>query len=263
MIETCLLKSLSLTMAAAAAGVACTVFPTPVRYDTLSPGVVVVTHASQADSSQRDTVVISRYAEMKAHVEALLAESGLVFIGRIDSTITIPPDSDSVPALSPDPIDLSTEWDTASFASELYLHLRIDTVMQGTLPGKSFWVHARQNITTCDNIHPTGKSFLNASNGMTRLSDIKVRLEPSGYSPPPPSAHWFDGRYLTSPDHPGLRLDITELYPDYPATSIRSPRSPRSPGDGAGSWGGRAYLPNGRQVPNAPDGQKIPVPVFR
>lgn len=258
-----MLKMVALTAAwGAVAGFACTITPTPVRYDTVSPDVVAVTTAVTGEPSHRDTILVSRRDAFVSHVQNMIEANTHVFIGRIDSIIQGAPGHDTVPpGLVPD-LELSSYADTVSFASRYYLRFRVDTLMKGTLPGKTFWVRTRAALTTCDLSYQAmkGRVFLNASTGFTDLSDLKldVSWEAIAYTPSFPSAHWFDGRYLLSPDFPGLRLDITEVYPDYPATSVRH-RAGAVP-----AWRpeGKAYLPDGRAAPSGPD-RKIPVPVLK
>jgi hypothetical protein len=260
-----MLKSFALTVAlGAGAASACTIFSTAVRYDTISPGVVAITYGSEVNPGVRDTVRISRHSEFKAHIQSLVGANALVFIGAIDSMIQTPPGVDTViPGLTPD-LDLSSQFDTMPYNTSLYMRFRIDTLMQGALPGKMFWVRTRYVQTMCDGSYLGFKNrvFLNASDNLMQLSDLKLdaSLAMYLYSPPFPSAHWFDGRYLVSPNFPGLRLDITELYPDYPATSVYRRNVPMSPL----KLDGKAYRPDGRVAPENPElPRKSPVPVFR
>src|SRR5690606_38768049 len=133
-------------------------------------------------------------------------------------------DKDTVPpGLVPD-LDLASSTDTLPLSFRLYMRFHIDTLMKGALPGKTFWIRTRVALSSCDGSYQglKNRAFLNASSGFMNLADLKlnISLSTGAYSPPFPSSHWFDGRYLVAPDFPGLRLDITELYPDYPATSV-------------------------------------------
>jgi hypothetical protein len=129
------------------------------------------------------------------------------------------------------------------------IRLQIDTVLRGTFPSsqRPVWLKVYGGAATCTVPFSQylGKSFFNASSGFSTASDLHVAFEVFPWWDPYPDAHWFDGRYLVSPEFPGLKLDITDLFPDYPAVGIvrhTMPAVPFKPD-------GRGYRPDGRIVP--------------
>lgn len=179
--------------------------------------------------------------QLRSHYQGLLQDSALVFLGRIDSVIQLPAGDTSNPV---------TPWrrltrDSTAPANRFfrfYARIRIDSLLRGSLPHPSFWIEGeRPEACSFKWEDFQGKTFLNSSSGLSKMTDLKLdlggRTLPTGY--------WFDGRYLTTPPFYGVRLDITEVMPDYPATSLLMTRSKRFR---QGTPAGASYQPDGRRV---------------
>ena len=252
-------KSIVLTMLfAAGMSQACSFLFSQVRFDTLSPGEVRAVQATQTTNIMTmqpewryDTLGVYRLVDFRASLEADLRDSALIFIGRVD---TIAYDT----TFAPTPLVVLGPSD--DFPSRpFYARLIVDSLFKGSLPAKIFWVKARMPSHSCAFSWRTGRAFLNVSNKLEITSDIKQpTTDPGPRGHYIGTAQWFDGRYIVSPKFPGLRLDITELYPDYPATSVvprrLPPLAPLRPD-------GMIYRPDGRV---APEGKSsFPLPVLR
>jgi hypothetical protein len=259
-----MLKSIFISlMLLVGSGFGCTIFYTTVRYDTLSPEIVAVTAASNGPSG-RDTLLISRKPEMKSYFQSLFADSSLVFIGAIDSLIQQVPGKDTViPGLVP-AIVFAPDDTMPQSRTTLYFRLRIDTLIRGTLPSKSFWVKAGYVQSLCGFGYGgyNNRVFLNASASFSKLSDLKVSTQLdkfAGMLPSPATAHYFDGRYLVARNFPGLKLDITEVLPTYPATGILRRGVPWRPANVSG----KTYQPDGRRVQGVNTPRKTPLPLLK
>lgn len=176
--------------------------------------------------------------QLRSHYQGLLQDSALVFLGRIDSVIQLPAGDTSSPLT---PWKRLTRDSTVSGKRffRFYAHLRIDSLLRGSLPYSSFWIEG-ERPEACPFAWRDfqDKAFLNASSGLSSMTDLKLdlgmRTLPMGY--------WFDGRYLSTPPFYGVKLDITEVMPDYPATGIlRQRKVSKSP-----DRGGKSFLPDGR-----------------
>lgn len=198
-----------------------------------------------------------RQADLKTHLEGVFRDSSLVFIGRIDTL-----NHDSTATLEP-LIVLAPHFPGTGFGDiRVRARVRVDTLLKGSLPGKSFWIQTHYwNSGLCGTTwnHLVGQRFLNASTGLVGAADIKL---PYGLTAAfRPSASWFDGRYLVAPEFPGLRQDITEILPEYPATGLlvsRNPKSRTHPADG------KLYRPDGRAVPaSSPARRKPSAPLLK
>ena len=243
-----------------AAGIsqACSFLWSEVRFDTLSPGVVRAVQSTETTDIRtmqpvwrHDTLGVYRQSDFRASLQADLRDSALVFIGRVD-TIVYDTGFTPTPLIELGPSDAFSSW-------PFHARLTIDSLLKGTLPAKTFWVKAHLPTHSCAFSWRTKRAFLNVSNKLELTSDIKQpTTDPGPRGHYIATAQWFDGRYIVSPKFPGLRLDITELYPDYPATNVtprRLPPAPLRPD-------GKLYRPDGRSV--GPDAaSKSPVPLLR
>jgi hypothetical protein len=241
-------------------GYACTLPNASYRLDTVSPGVTRVVQTNYSGYMPNQTVTGTQVhgpylqADLKAYLTAILRDSALVFLARIDSIVP-----DSIP-VAPQ-IALTPLYDgQGAVHAWVRVRVRVDSLLRGTLPHRTFWIRSHiLNSAMCgggDWTHFLGRTFLNASGEFSSLGNLKLPYFSSYIFGP---AHWFDGRYLVAPEFPGLRLDITELYPDYPATGIVQRTAPLVPG----KPGVKAYLPDGRVVPAAKSGRKTPLPVLK
>jgi hypothetical protein len=257
-----MLKSFALTVVLGmGVGFACTIPNASYRLDTLSPGTTRVVQTNYSGYIPNQTVVGEQVhgpylqADLKAYLTAILRDSALVFIARVDSIV---PDSTPVaPEIALTPL---YDGPGAVFAW-VRVRVRVDSLLRGTLPHRTFWVRSHiLNSAMCGGGNWTGflgKPFLNASGEFSTLGNLKLPYFQSIFLN---HAHWFDGRYLVAPNFPGLRLDITELYPDYPATSVYRRGVPVIPL----RLDGKAYRPDGRTVPEGTgEDRKSPVPILR
>jgi hypothetical protein len=229
------------------------------RYDTLETGALRLIRTQNMGSTQNpfvrvDTVGVYHPSDLQAKLRASLQDSALVFIGRFDSLI---------PGNSPAPAPL-LELDTApaSVYYTAYYRLRIDTVLRGTFPHATpIWIKLNEGAGSCTvsfPLHLNGR-FLNASSGFATRADLKMKFDPfPGYSPFP-LANWFSGRYLYDPAYPNvMRVDITQILADYPATGIAPRRLPFARAKPTA----KTWLPDGREAKGL-DARKNPVPVLR
>jgi hypothetical protein len=253
-----MLKSFALTVAlGAGAAPACTGFTYHLKSEELEPGVYRVLRGSGSFAlpgapQEYETIGIARLSDFKTYLEVIISNHSLVFIGAIDSVIGNGMQDPVVPGLVP-------HFTLAPLMSVgVYARIQVDTILKGTLPANPFWILANPVRSSCHgNFHKTGK-FLNFSNKLDSLSDLKVSTL-ANFCANCPTAHWFDGRYLRSPEFPVLALDITQLYPDYPATSVHRRSVPVIPL----RLDGKAYRPDGRTVPAAKAGRKTALPLLR
>jgi hypothetical protein len=233
------------------------------RGEEIEPGVFQVFRgqgllASPGGDPPLEPVGISRVSDFKTHVANLIASNELVFIGAIDSIIGDGLTSASAPGLVPDVV-LAPEYAAQTYGI-FYARLKVDTLIKGSLPSRHFWFKGYGYGSSCNvpmHVYKAGR-FLNFSNTFDKMTDLKLPKY-SSFCSNCPVAHWFDGRYLRSPDFPVLRLDITEIYPTYPATGILRRGVPwrRSAGSG------KAYQPDGRRVEETKMGHKTPLPVLK
>ncbi|MCD6024025.1 MAG: hypothetical protein K0Q91_941 [Fibrobacteria bacterium] len=260
-----LLKSFAAVLAfGIGASQACSFVDARIRYDTLETGVVrVVRILSYVDVRYEqvttyDTLGISRITDFRSYFASALQDSSLVFIASLDSVLEFRNAGDTVVAgISPAFVLRDTSYMAGRWP--FFARVRVDTVFRGTLPS-TFWIRGATQGTSCDAglAGLRHKPFLNISNGLQKPSDLKLPTYMTPYHNLP-TAHWFDGRYLVSPVFPGIRLDITEVLPTYPATGIlRRPSPTRSVAPG-----GKAYQPDGRRVEEAKTGRKVPVPLLK
>ena len=244
---------------------ACSFVYSQIRYDTLETGVVRVVRITSGENVRHEyvttynTLGISRTSVFQDKLRSYLQDSSLVFIGTIDSVIQFHDAADTVvPGISPAFILRASDgatWERWPF----FARIRVDTVLKGTLPSQ-FWIRSSQSGTSCDisvSAH-RGKRFLNVSNGLLKPSDLKVPTFMNPYNNFP-TAHWFDGRYLVSPDFPGIRLDITDVLPTYPATSVLRRGVPWRPTN----ISGQTYQPDGRRVQGVNTPRKTPLPLLK
>lgn len=238
---------------------ACSFLPSEIRFDTVSPGVVRTVRIMQwtdpmLNTVERiDTLGVAHITDFRSRMASAFQDSSLVFFGRIDTLVY-----DT--SFKPTPLVLLAKAD--SFPSWPFLaRISVDTLFKGTLPAQRFWVRGFLPSHSCTYSWRTGRTFLNVSNGLKIVSDIKMpTVDPGPSESWIPTAHWFDGRYLVSPDFPGLRLDITELHPQYPATGILAPRTRLSPL----RPDGKQWTPDGRVVPvTEPLRRKTPAPLLK
>lgn len=247
-------------IAAALEAPACSAGDTPeYRYETLEGGAQRLVRTVNMGSAQNplmrtDTVGVYRPSDLEARLRGFLQDSALVFIGRFDSL-----SRDSVNIPSP-----LVALDTLPFSPSYtaYYRLQVDTVLRGVFPHpRTVWVRLREGAGSCTvpfNLH-LNRSFLNASSGFSIRPHLKMTFDPFPSYDPFPEAFWFTGRYLYDPTFPdGLRLDITRVLADYPATSI----TPRRPAFARPATSGRTYLPNGRASALG-QGRKPAMPLLR
>jgi hypothetical protein len=243
------------------AGYACSPLNASFRLETPSPGVTQVVQTNYSGYMPNQTVASTQVhgpylqADLKAYLTTVLRDSALVFLARIDSIVP-----DSIP-VAPQ-IALTPLYDgQGAVHAWVRVRVRVDSLLRGTLPHRTFWIRSHiLNSAMCGGGNWTGflrRPFLNASGEFSSVGNLKLPyFQSSIYN----AAHWFDGRYLVAPEFPGLRLDITELYPDYPATGIIARHSePIVPLKQVG----RAYLPDGRVVPAAQSGRKTSLPILK
>lgn len=222
------------------------------RYDTLQNGAIQMLAPSGAG---HDIVGVYHPSALRAKLEASLRDSGLVFVARFDSLIHGPD------VEAPQPLLKLDTFPVESFYTAYY-RLQIDTVLRGVFPhARPLWIRVHEGAGTCTIPFRfyLNKPFLNASNAFAARSDLRMYIDPfPGYSAFP-MASWFDGRYLQHPGFPSvMRLDITRILTDYPATSITS----RRPAFARPATSGRTYLPDGRA--SAPgQGRKPAMPLLR
>ena len=246
------------------------------RYDTLQNGTVVLTwennvipkSAALSKAFVRDTIAVSTPSAFKAFLQASVLDSGLVFVGRIDSVIERQnsdpnsvgsPTGDTVVAgltvsLTLNPFDTTVQ---GSRNYPFYARLRIDTVARGILPSKSFWIKGYRSPGCPVSYNQyKDKRFLNLSGGLASMKDLKIPLTYSRYlmdSDIIPDAHWLTAQYLVSPKFPGLRIDIREVIPAY-VVGIKGRPIVRAPQKAEG----KSYLPDGRYIPTGEIGAKVP-----
>jgi hypothetical protein len=222
------------------------------------PGVfnVLRGYGWPASGASLETIGTSTIAEFKAHVGNIMASNSLVFIGAIDSIIGDGRTSASAPGLVPD-IVLAPPHPGQTYGV-FYARLKIDTLFKGSLPSKHFWFQGYGYGSSCAVYLPFWKAgkFMNFSNGLDSMTHLRLPKFES-FCSNCPTAHWFDGRYLSSPDFPVLKLDITSIYPTYPATGILRPKAPAR----FGAPTGKAYHPDGRRI-EGPTGRKTPAPLL-
>ncbi len=260
-----MIKSIFITLAfCVGIGQACSFVYSQIRYDTLEAGVVRVVRITSGENVRHeyvttyDTLGISRTSAFQEKLRSYLQDSTLVFIGTIDSVLQFQSAGDTVVSgISPTFVLRASQTDNERWP--FFARVRVDTVLKGTLPSL-FWIRSSQSGTSCDlsvSVH-RGKAFLNVSNGLQRPSDLKLSAFMSSYDNFP-TAHWFDGRYLVSPDFPGIRLDITEVLPTYPATGVLRRGVPWRPAN----LSGKTYQPDGRRVQNLDAPRKTPLPLLK
>lgn len=243
---------------------ACSPMDATFKIDTLSAGVVQVVETSWTTNMttspptrvQKSQMIYGPYrqVDLKTHLAGLMGDSALVFIGRIDTL-----NYDSTAVLEPS-VTLTPQYSgSGSVYAWFRARVQVDTVLRGVLPNKTFWVKTHVlNSAMCGSTWTPflNKPFLNASTGLTSTADIKLPYSlVASFSS---GAYWFDGRHLVAPGFPGLRQDITEIFPDYPATGIVGSRSPKY----RASSDGKLYHPDGRVVPEGTN-RKYPVPLLR
>jgi hypothetical protein len=241
-------------MAAVTAAFPCS--PSNMKYyvDTLSEGEVRVWREPGA-VRPRDTVGIFRARDFQSYLYQARRENALIFIGVLDSVVV---DDTSAASASYKVLAYGIPGDTW-----VSLKVRVDTLITGTLPGKTFWVKASfpLKLTTCGIGYASfiGAPFLNISGGLENVSDLKVSGSVFGNRASiPPLSHWFDGRYVVSPDFPGLKVDLFDSFENGPSGILRRPTPSRS-----FAPGGKAYQPDGRRVEEAKTGRKVPVPLLK
>jgi len=237
------------------------------RYDTVSTNAVRVIQRqpqtnlmTQEVTYREDTSAVTTLSGFKSWFENAVLDSGLVFIGRLDSILEFYAPGDTTQThLTP----VVVLRDTGILAGRwpYYARVRVDTVFKGSLPAKTFWIRGSTQGTSCDQdlTYSLHKPFLNVSNGLNRNADLKIPKFLWPHYDIIPKAHWFDGRYLVSPAFPGHRLDITSVYPEYPATSLVTPRSLPKPF----RVDGKAYRPDGRVAPSEISPSNAPVPLLK
>ena len=259
-----MLKSFALVVAfGAGVGFACTIPNASYRIDTVSPGVTRVIQTNYSGYIPNQTVISEQVrgpylqSDLKIYLSAVLRDSAVVFFAHIDSIV-----NDTNAVVTPEVV-LTSPYSTqgqGAVSEWVRVRIRVDSLLRGTLPGRTFWVKTHMlNSAMCGTRwdHLKGRTFLNAAGGLSVTDHLKL---PYSFTLPLYNdAHWFDGRYLVAPDFPGLRLDITELYPDYPATSVvprrLPPLAPLRPD-------GKIYRPDGRTV-NPDVAPKSPMPLLR
>lgn len=209
-----------------------------------------------------DTIGISRIADMRDHLDSVIQANPLVFIGRIDSTIGNGVRDTTVAGLIPDYVLLPRfMYAPGNPGPGFYARIQVDTVLKGNLPSRAFWVRGYLSPNSCTLGISAGSRFLNFSDALDSISDLKINVD-EDFCEGCPEAHWFDGRYLRSPDFPVLSMDIRELFPEYPVAvrgdrpGSRVPR--RVPGKADESW-----RPDGRFVPDNAKPGKNPAPRLR
>ena len=261
-----MLKSILVLLAlCTGAAQACSFVYSQIRYDTLETGVVRVVRITSGENVRHeyvttyDTLGISRTSAFQDKLRSYLQDSSLVFIGTVDLVLQFHNAADTVvPGISPTFVLRTSEggtWERWPF----FARIHVDTVLKGTLPSQ-FWIRSSQSGTSCDLsvLAHRGKPFLNVSNGLQKPSDLKLSTFMNPYDNFP-SAHWFDGRYLVSPDFPGIRLDITEVLPTYPATGLLRRGVPLRPANVSG----KTYQPDGRRVQDVNTPRKTPLPLLK
>jgi hypothetical protein len=229
---------------------ACTGSVFRLKGEEIEPGVFNVYSASgslsnPANPDQWTLNGVSRTADFKAKLDSSITTNSLVFIGTIDSLIGNGFQDTVVSGLVP---DFTLTFGSTLFPINYYLRIKVDTLIKGTLPKSSIWIRSPGPTSTCDNVPYgyKGLTFLNFSNGLTALSDLKIsRLNP--FCANCPIAHRFDGQYLSSPDFPVLKLDIREVLAGFPvALSTGTQKNIRVPLRSSE----KAYLPDGRVAPS-------------
>jgi hypothetical protein len=248
----------------AGTSLACSLVDVTYRTDTISPGSVQVVATTwtftQTSPPKRVASAQTIYGpyhqvDLESHLESALTDSALVFIGRIDSLVY-----DSTAVLSPEIALTSAYTGQGAIHAWVRARFQVDTLLRGSLPGQTFWVKtAMLNSALCGSGWEgfLNKSFLNTSNALTTSTDIKLPYQFGGFYN---ATYWFDGRYLMAPNFPGLRADITDLDPTFPATSIMVPRKQITPM----RLNGNAYLPDGRVAPLVEGAtRKVPVPLLK
>lgn len=219
--------------------------------EEIGPGVYQVYSASGfwplPDSSvQWRSEGISRVADFKAQMDSLISVSNLVFVGSIDTVVGDGLHNAAEPAgIVPQTVLLrSTASDTTY--GRFYARLKVDTLIKGTLPSSLFWFVGYGYGSSCNvNLQDyRGGRFLNYSNAFTNMSDLKMPRY-SSFCVNCPTAHWFDGRYLRSPDFPVLALDIREVLPGFPVSLQGATPRVQVPL----RRDGKRYSPDGRIVP--------------
>jgi hypothetical protein len=263
-----MLKSILLIAAlSTTAGYACSGTFNFLRGEEIAPGVFNVYRgpgssdpgAGTVGNDRLELIGTSTISAFKAHVTNLMASNELVFIGAIDSMVGNGLTNASAPSWLIPEIVLTRDY-PGQTGIAFYARLRIDTLFKGNLPSKHFWFKGYGSGSSCDVSlwNYTVTRFLNFSNKFDNMTDLKL----GGYNifcGNCPQAHWFDGRYLRSPDFPVLRLDITEVMPTYPATGILRRGVPwRSP-----AASGKSYQPDGRLIPDAGTPRKTPLPALK
>jgi hypothetical protein len=249
-------------------GLACSPAPKPTyQFQELEPGSVRLVRITQTIMPapgggyvmDTDTLGIYSLADFEASVRSAFRDSALVFLGKFDSLIypgsgaTRLPDIVLVPA------------PTEGYRPDsVLIRLQIDTILRGTFPhgARPVWLRVFGGFASCGVPFSEylNKPFFNASSQLVTMADLHVDFATFPGWDPYPDAMWFDGRYLSAPGFPGLRLDITKLYPEYPATGIVARRyMPVVP------WksGAKGYLPDGRVVPGSESDRKTPLPVLK
>lgn len=263
-----MMKSLKLMVAAPLLTVgvafACSPIDATFKIDTLSAGVVQVVETSWTTNMttspptrvQKGQTIYGPYrqTDLKTHLAGLMGDSALVFIGRIDTL-----NYDSTAVLAP-AVALTPQYsESGSVYAWVRARVQVDTVLRGSLPSKTFWIKTHfLNSAMCGTTWDwfLNRTFLNASSGLVSTADIKLPYMLG--APFSSGAYWFDGRHLVAPGFPGLRQDITEIFPDYPATSIVGSRNVKY----RASSDGKLYHPDGRVVPKTTN-RKYPAPLLR
>jgi hypothetical protein len=243
-------------LTAAGSGLACSIIPYEYHYDTLAAGEVLVWRhtAMQGTLQPTDTLGIFRARDFQSHLYQARKDSPLIFIGALDSVVLNDTStaSASYKVLKNRPYDSAGTW--------VSLKLRVDTLIQGTLPSRSFWMKARFALTTCGISYGSfiGRAFLNISHGLDSVPDLKVPSLYAGSNGAPPAAHWFDGRYVVSPKFPGLKVELFDSFDNGPTGILRLKDPVKSfvPA-------GRAYQPDGRRVKSTKTGRKIAAPLLK
>jgi hypothetical protein len=229
--------------------------PSPMRYyvDTLSSTEVRVWREPGA-VRPRDTVGIFKAGDFQSYLYDARQDSALIFIGVLDSVVV-----DDTSAASSTYKVLAHDPNGDTWVS---LKVRVDTLISGVLPQKTFWVKARFSLieTTCGIGYARflGIPFLNISTGLDRLADLKLSNSIFGnLASIPALASWFDGRYVVSPQFPGLRVDLFDTFDNGPTGVLRRGISLRP-----AARTGKSYQPDGRRVPENPV-RKTPLPLLK
>jgi len=225
----------------------------------IEPGVFKVSRGNGShlwpESPVLDSVGIYRSSDLKSRIEGIISANELVFIGELDSVIGIGQPLLVDPGIVPDFVLSGPNATLPVF----FARIKVDTVIKGILSEGSYWFKGQRVGSTCD-INPAllkGLKFMNYSDNLDSTSDLKIDFT-QNFCSNCPQALSFDGRYFRFREFPAMTMDITMLYPDYPATGILGSRYPKVPL----RRDFRLYSPDGRIVPQEIM-RKHPMPVLR